>query len=51
MTRSLFAAIVVVAAVIIQGTAVSAQHSGGPTGAPRAQCLSNDDLELIASWR
>ena len=27
---------------------VFAQHSGAPAGAPRAQCLSGDDLELIA---
>jgi len=28
-----------------------AQHAGAPGGAPRAQCLSNEDLELIAKLK
>jgi hypothetical protein len=28
-----------------------AQHSGPPTGAPRAQCLSDADLEIIAKLK
>jgi hypothetical protein len=28
-----------------------AQHSGAPRGVPRAQCLSDDDLELIAKLK
>ena len=49
MKQSLFVAIIV--AGFLPGTLASAQHSGGPTGAPRQQCLSNEDLELITKLK
>ena len=43
--REVVAALGVVA---LCGMPASAQHSGPPTGAPRAQCLSDADLQVIA---
>jgi hypothetical protein len=48
MKRSLFAAVIVSA--FLPGTAW-AQHTGGPTGTPRAQCLTKEDLELITTLK
>ena len=34
--------------LLASAAAPRAQHSGAPTGAPRAQCLSDADLQIIA---
>jgi hypothetical protein len=48
MNRS---AVVLLLAVALPSTAGLAQHSGAPGGIPRTQCLSNEDLELIAKLK
>lgn len=49
MNRCLFAAILI--AGLVHGTVTRAQHAGGPTGTPRAECLTSDELELIAKLK
>ena len=49
MNRTL--AIGCVVAALLQATAALAQHSGAPSGVPRAQCLSDGDLDLIAKLK
>ena len=44
-------ALIIVLALTVPAPAALAQHSGAPGGAPRQQCLSNDDLELIAKLK
>ena len=44
-------AIIGLFALALPATAAMAQHSGAPSGAPRALCLSNEDRELIVKLK
>jgi len=52
MRKVSVAAALVLALSVSKGAATArAQHSGAPTGAPRVQCLSDADLEVIAQLK
>jgi hypothetical protein len=51
MNRILLGSAILALGVLFKATPALAQHSGAPSGAPRTECLSDADRELIAKLK